>query len=204
MQFIPGDCHVKMELKDAIYLLTVGAVDAIYSTELENYCHIAMNSRGQFVYEYSTITSVIADDGASVLTVLAKNSPNASYYVEDLNQSRKDIHIISKVENITKTFRGNDTVTVAYQYRYHFGYDSDAARLFSTLIMKNKGYFRKSLLPETYKYEQLFVKYCEQQTDVSLMRKEIMYENFEAFSSNSSSTCRTIDEGNNADTKVVI
>lgn len=163
MQFIPGDCHVKMELKDAIYLLTVGAVDAIYSTELENYCHIAVNSQKQFVYEYSTITSVIADDSASVLTVLTKHSPNASYYVEDLNQSRKDVHIISEVENITKTFRSNGTVTVAYQYRYHFGYDNDAARLFSSLIMKNRGYVRISSEPEHYKYEHLFVKYREQQ-----------------------------------------
>ena len=163
MQFAPSTCHVKMELKDAVYLLMVRAVDAIYSTELEKSARIAMNSRGQFVYEYPTITSVIADDSLSVLSILAKNSPNAAYYVEDLNQSRKDIHIISEVENITKTFQtSNNTVTVAYQYRYHLGYDSDAARLFSSMIMKNQGYVRKSLESETYKYEQLFVKQYEQ------------------------------------------
>ncbi len=169
-----------------------------------------MNSRGQFVHEYSIITSVIADDSLSVLHVLAKNSPNAAYYIEDLNQSRKDIHIISEVENIAKTFQtSNNTVTVAYQYRYHFGYDNDAACLFSSIIMKNQGYFKKSLTPETYKYEQLFVKQYEQtvpyqKQDVSLLRKETMYENFEAFSSNASSTSRIIVEGNNADTEVVI
>ncbi len=30
MHFIPGTCHVKMELADAVYLLTVKAIDAIY------------------------------------------------------------------------------------------------------------------------------------------------------------------------------
>lgn len=79
---------------------------------------------------------------------------------------------MSEVETTTKTFRNDNTVTVEHQYRYHFGYDNEAARVISSLIMKNRGYVRMSSEPKHYKYEQLFVKYCEQTVPC---QKEITY-----------------------------
>lgn len=175
MQFIPDTCHVKMQLDDAIYLLRMGAIDAIYSTKLQEAAHITMNNNGQFVYEHPTITSVIADDINSVVSVLSKDLPNADYYIVDLNRSRNDIHLISKVETITKTLHENDSNTrIKYQYTYHFGYDKDSARLISSIIMRNLGYSGVSLPSENYNYEEMFVKHYEasELQDVPLMWKE--------------------------------